>query len=457
LSFGIGQSKGRTVIMRGFAHEPKATQQTASARSTMSGRTHFGQSREASSILHLQRTIGNRAVPRLLQANAEEPEAGSTATPSTNFVRDFSRIRVDVNDPTNISPRKKVNGPAGTHEQEADRVAESIAAEVTPSGTIDPAGRGGADFSGQLAPPLRTKLENALGWSLSRVRIHTDDAAEKDAQALGARAFTRGNDIFFGAGAFKPHTRAGIRLLGHELAHVIQQTSGRAPPATIQRKEDWDFTPDDYKALVKKKMDLRFDSDSAWFPRALQDNLLTTVKFALTSTSPVRTAGVNVKDFYHGHFAVPRKQMTPSLGGKRSEFTAKSENIQGQALGGNWFDPVTPKNLAAFTKAMQETEKLATPLLEEALKIKEAAVFYHTFESSGPSMKPGSPIRNIMTPIGGTPGGFDPSGVEKDANQFRDSYLEILQFAFLVDETGVIHVTTGTTMNLSRVTGTPMQ
>jgi hypothetical protein len=32
----------------------------------------------------------------------------------------------------------------------------------------------------------------------------------------------------------------------------------------------------------------------------------------------------------------------------------------------------------------------------------------------------------------------------------------VLQFAFLVDETGVVHVTTGTTPNLSRVTGTPM-
>jgi hypothetical protein len=71
-------------------------------------------------------------------------------------------------------------------------------------------------------------------------------------------------------------------------------------------------------------------------------------------------------------------------------------------------------------------------------------------------MKPGSPTRNIKTPVGGTPSGFDPSGTEKDANQFRDDFTEVLQFAFLVDETGIIHVTTGTTSNLSRVTGTPM-
>jgi hypothetical protein len=238
---------------------------------------------------------------------------------------------------------------------------------------------------------------------------------------------------------------------------VRRQISGPAPLAAIQKKEDWDFTPDDYKALVKKKKDLKFGPDSAWFPKALQNNLLTTIKFVLTSTKPVRTAGINVKDFYHGHFVIPNNKLTKTLRGKTRDFETKSEQLQGKALGGDWFDPVTKSNLPAFTKAMQKTEKLATPLLEEALKIKGAAGFYHTFEISGPPMKPGSPIRNIMTPIGGTPSGYDPSGVEKSANQFRDKYFEILQFAFLVDETGVIHVTTWTTSNLSRVTGTPMR
>jgi hypothetical protein len=376
------------------------------------------------SILRLQQTIGNQAVVELLRSSQVQPKLG-------------------------------VNQPGDMYEQEADRVADSIAAEVTPSGTVDSACLNGANFNEQLAPSLRTKLEGVLGCSLGRVRIHTDNAAGKEAQALGARAFTRGNDIFFSAGTFQPHTRTGIRLLGHELAHVNQQIFGRAPSATIQRKEDWDFTPADYKALVNKKKDLRFGTDSAWFPKALQDNLLTTVKFALRQNAP-RTAGINVKDFYHGHFVILKDKMTDTLRGQRSAFDKKSEELQGKALGGNWFDPVTNANLAAFTKAMQETEKLATPLLEEALKIKGAAVFYHTYELSGPPMKPGSPIRNIMTPIGGSPGGYDPSGVEKSANQFRDSYFEILQFAFVVDETGVIHVTTGTTRNLSRVTGTPM-
>jgi hypothetical protein len=44
-----------------------------------------------------------------------------------------------------------------------------------------------------------------------------------------ADAFTLGRDIVFGAGRFNPHTRDGLSLLAHELAHVVQQSGGNAP------------------------------------------------------------------------------------------------------------------------------------------------------------------------------------------------------------------------------------
>ena len=80
-----------------FAQKPKGAQQTTSANSTKPGRAHFKQSREASSILHLQRTFGNQAVQRLLQPNAEELQAGSASTAPPRFGHDFSRIPVHSN------------------------------------------------------------------------------------------------------------------------------------------------------------------------------------------------------------------------------------------------------------------------------------------------------------------------------------------------------------------------
>ncbi len=324
-------------------------------------------------------------------------------------------------------------------ELEADQLGGFVAGVV---------GQNGASSPGSVLG----RVEETLGWDLGGVRLHVDEA---DTQ--GALAYTRGKDVYFSPGSFQPQTQSGLALIGHELAHVQQQEAGVAPNGGVQKKEDWDFTPADYAALVKEKKDLRFAPDSAWFPKALQENLLTTLKVALTSTKPARTAGLNVKDFYHGHFVIPKGTMKPGLRTKISEFGTKSEELQGKALGGDYFDDITKEKLPAYTKAMQETEKLATPILDEALKIKGAAVIYHTYEMSGPQMQPGSPTRNIRTLIGGTPAGYDPSGKERSANQYMDEYNSVLQFAFLVDETGVIHVTVGTTSNLSRVTGTPLK
>lgn len=51
--------------MQTFEQETKAAQQIASAKSARSGRPSFGQNHAVESILHLQRTIGNRAVQKL--------------------------------------------------------------------------------------------------------------------------------------------------------------------------------------------------------------------------------------------------------------------------------------------------------------------------------------------------------------------------------------------------------
>ena len=74
--------------MRTFVEKPKATQQT-----TLAKRAHLGQSHDVSSILHLQRTIGNQAVQRMLRTNTEDSKGDSIAT-IARFGNDFSTIPV---------------------------------------------------------------------------------------------------------------------------------------------------------------------------------------------------------------------------------------------------------------------------------------------------------------------------------------------------------------------------
>ena len=81
-----------------------------------------------------------------------------------------------------------------------------------------------------LDPALRVFFEDRFGRDLHGVRIHTDQNAARAARGLAARAFTLGDDVFFGAGEFAPHSPAGRRLLAHELAHCVQQRPGAVPP-----------------------------------------------------------------------------------------------------------------------------------------------------------------------------------------------------------------------------------
>jgi LysM repeat protein len=62
---------------------------------------------------------------------------------------------------------------------------------------------------------------------LGSVRLHNDSRAAESARAVGARAYTVGSHIVFGAGELASHTDSGRRLLAHELAHVGQQNEGR--------------------------------------------------------------------------------------------------------------------------------------------------------------------------------------------------------------------------------------
>jgi hypothetical protein len=73
-------------------------------------------------------------------------------------------------------------------------------------------------------------MESRFGTDFGRVRVHNDAQAHEHAQALSAKAFTRGEHITFSADRFAPHSAAGQRLLAHELAHVVQQRRGGAAP-----------------------------------------------------------------------------------------------------------------------------------------------------------------------------------------------------------------------------------
>ena len=106
----------------------------------------------------------------------------------------------------------------------------SVPRSADPDSVRDELGAGRPLESG-----TRARMESSFARSFQDVRIHDDAATAALAGSLGARAFTVGDDIGFGAGEYRPETLLGRGLLAHELAHTIQQRGGGAPAAVHER------------------------------------------------------------------------------------------------------------------------------------------------------------------------------------------------------------------------------
>jgi Domain of unknown function (DUF4157) len=107
----------------------------------------------------------------------------------------------------------------GMQRQAVQPQMQSTAAPLP--GTLQQIGNGGV--SRPLPEPLQKKMETLFGMSFDDVRVHVGP----EAPSIGALAFTKGSDIYFAPGQYDPASARGQQLIGHELAHVVQQRQGR--------------------------------------------------------------------------------------------------------------------------------------------------------------------------------------------------------------------------------------
>ena len=79
-----------------------------------------------------------------------------------------------------------------------------------------------------LDPALEQEMGARFDHDFSRVRVHTGPAAAAAAAAIGARAYTAGEHVVFGAGEYRRP-----EVVAHELAHVVQQGPWTSIPTMI--------------------------------------------------------------------------------------------------------------------------------------------------------------------------------------------------------------------------------
>jgi hypothetical protein len=92
-------------------------------------------------------------------------------------------------------------------------------------------------------------MERRFGRDFSTVRVHTDAQAAESAEALGARAYTVGNNLFFASGQYAPSRADGQILLAHELVHSIQQRFA-PPPRSHLKIESTDSSAERQAVLL---------------------------------------------------------------------------------------------------------------------------------------------------------------------------------------------------------------
>ena len=189
--------------------EKLATQHTAATKQSAVTRQ--------SAVTKRRAPVRREVAPALVVGHADDH-----AERDADRAADSVLARLDIEFPEQHQPGSAHGAVQRTSASPATPVVgrEGGPLDADMSTRIDRARAGGS----ALAGPIRSRMEAGFGRSLGDVRVHTGAESAALSRAISARAFTTGNDIFFGAGEYSPGTPDGERVLAHELAHTMQST-----------------------------------------------------------------------------------------------------------------------------------------------------------------------------------------------------------------------------------------
>jgi len=226
-------------------------------------------------ILHLQRTMGNQAVQRLLKSGTLQAKL-TIGQSNDKYEQEADRVADKVMrmpEPGGRLAQRKTTCPECPEKEEiqtkplAEQITPVVQRETEEEEQIQPKSTCPecpekeepiqAKQGNNLAPAVTSTIESGVhslkgggqplpettrsyfeprfGTDFSQVRVHTDSQAAETAQSINSKAFTTGKHVVFGTGQYSPVTSVGKKLLAHELTHLVQQTTWEKP--IIQRQE----------------------------------------------------------------------------------------------------------------------------------------------------------------------------------------------------------------------------
>lgn len=158
--------------------------------------------------------VGNQSMGVLLRLGAPGDPAERRAEAAADAV--MARMAGKAAPPPVLTPQAAAGVVRRAGGEGAGGVSAGQASRVAALAT------GGRPIEGAA----RGALEQGFGRSVSAMRIHDGPEAASLSRAFRARAFSVGRHLFFGAGAYRPETAQGRRLLAHEVAHGFEGEGG---------------------------------------------------------------------------------------------------------------------------------------------------------------------------------------------------------------------------------------
>jgi hypothetical protein len=181
----------------------------------------------------LQQSIGNQAVGRLLESRRPQTSlkiapAGDALEQEADHVADqVMRLPAPAHVPGSSvlsAPEASLQRKCASCEEEEEKNKLQRKESGDGPGIAPPIVHEALNSLGEpLDAATRAFVEPRFGHDFSRIRIHTDPLAAASARAINASAYTVGHNIVFGRDRYDPSSSSGLRLISHELTHVVQQ------------------------------------------------------------------------------------------------------------------------------------------------------------------------------------------------------------------------------------------
>ena len=180
----------------------------------------------------LQKTIGNREVQRLYKAGKLQATL-KIGRPDDVYEQEADRVAEQVMRMSEPLVQKKCRCSSGgqpcakcAEEKEKLHIQRKVDTSATSDSSVSDNFVSSLGTGQPLDVSIRAYFEPRFGMDFSHVRIHTGQRSAESASSINALAYTLGTEVVFGAGQYQPGTMQGMRLLAHELTHVVQQSEG---------------------------------------------------------------------------------------------------------------------------------------------------------------------------------------------------------------------------------------